>query len=62
MPRTRNPNPVEFREQLVAPAKAGRSFESLARRISSIQAAEKGHDRHSTCLRNHSAAIIWSLR
>ena len=31
MPRTRNPYPTEFREQLVAPARAGRSVESLAR-------------------------------
>ena len=31
MPRTRNPYPTEFREQLVALARAGRSFESLAR-------------------------------
>ena len=31
MPRTRNPYPAEFREQLVALARAGRSVESLAR-------------------------------
>ena len=31
MPRTRNPYPTEFREQLVALARAGRSVESLAR-------------------------------
>ncbi|WP_366140631.1 transposase [uncultured Tateyamaria sp.] len=31
MPRTRNPFPTEFREQLVALARAGRSVESLAR-------------------------------
>lgn len=31
MPRTRNPYPAEFREQIVALAKAGRSVESLAR-------------------------------
>jgi transposase len=30
MPRTRNPYPAEFREQIVALAKAGRSIESLA--------------------------------
>ena len=31
MPRTRNPYPTEFREQLVALARSGRSVESLAR-------------------------------
>lgn len=31
MPRTRNPYPAEFREQLVALAQAGRSVEDLAR-------------------------------
>ena len=31
MPRTRNPYPTEFREELVALARAGRSVESLAR-------------------------------
>lgn len=31
MPRTRNPYPAEFREQIVALARAGRSAESLAR-------------------------------
>ena len=31
MPRTRNPYSTEFREQLVALARAGRSVESLAR-------------------------------
>ena len=31
MPRTRNPYPAEFREQLVELARAGRSVESLAR-------------------------------
>jgi transposase len=31
MPRTRNPYPTEFRDQLVALARSGRSVESLAR-------------------------------
>jgi transposase len=31
MPRTRNPYPAEFREQMVALVRAGRSVESLAR-------------------------------
>ncbi len=31
MPRTRNPYPTEFRDQLVALARTGRSVESLAR-------------------------------
>jgi transposase len=31
MPRTRNPYPAEFRDQLVALARSGRSVESLAR-------------------------------
>jgi len=31
MPRTRNPYPTEFRDQIVALARAGRSIESLAR-------------------------------
>ncbi len=30
MPRTRNPYPAEFRDQLVALARAGRSVENLA--------------------------------
>ena len=30
MPRTRSPYPQEFREQLIAPHRAGRSFEELA--------------------------------
>ena len=31
MPRTRTPYPAEFREQIVALARAGRSIESLSR-------------------------------
>jgi transposase len=31
MPRTRTPYPAEFREQIIALARAGRSVESLAR-------------------------------
>lgn len=31
MPRTRNPYPAEFRDQIIALARAGRSVESLAR-------------------------------
>jgi len=31
MPRTRNPYPAEFRDQMIALARAGRSVESLAR-------------------------------
>lgn len=31
MPRTRNPYPTEFREQIVSLVRAGRSVESLAR-------------------------------
>jgi transposase len=31
MPRTRNPYPTEFREQIIALARSGRSVESLAR-------------------------------
>ena len=31
MPRTRNPYPAEFREQMVALAQSGRSVEELAR-------------------------------
>jgi len=31
MPRTRDPYPTEFRDQLVALARAGRNVESLAR-------------------------------
>ena len=33
MPRTRNPYPAEFREQIVALARGGRSFEELAREL-----------------------------
>lgn len=31
MPRTRNPYPADFRDQIIALARAGRSVESLAR-------------------------------
>ena len=31
MPRTRNPYPAEFRDQIVALARSGRSIEDLAR-------------------------------
>ena len=31
MPRTRNPYPAEFRDQLIALARSGRSVDSLAR-------------------------------
>ncbi len=42
MPRTRNPYPTEFREQLVALARAGRSVESLAREFEPCAATIHG--------------------
>jgi transposase len=36
MPRTRNPYPVEFREQIVELARSGRSVEELAREFHSM--------------------------
>tara|TARA_E500000178_G_C16355029_1_gene459176 strand:+ start:26 stop:337 length:312 start_codon:yes stop_codon:yes gene_type:complete len=42
MPRTRNPYPAEFREQIVALAKAGRSVESLAREFEPCTATIHG--------------------
>lgn len=42
MPRTRNPYPPEFREQLVALARAGRSIEDLAREFEPCAATIHG--------------------
>ncbi len=42
MPRTRNPYPTEFRDQLVARARAGRSVESLAREFEPCAATIHG--------------------
>jgi len=42
MPRTRNPYPAEFREQIVALARAGRSVESLAREFEPCAATIHG--------------------
>jgi len=42
MPRTRNPYPTEFRDQLVALARAGRSVESLSREFEPCAATIHG--------------------
>ena len=42
MPRTRNSYPTEFRDQLVALARAGRSVESLAREFEPCAATIHG--------------------
>lgn len=42
MPRTRNPYPVEFREQIVALARSGRSVEELAREFEPCAATIHG--------------------
>ena len=42
MPRTRNPYPTEFRDQIVALARAGRSVESLAREFEPCAATIHG--------------------
>jgi transposase len=42
MPRTRNPYPAEFREQIIALARAGRSVESLAREFEPCAATIHG--------------------
>jgi len=41
MPRTRNPYPAEFREQMVALVRTGRSAESLARE--GLRGVKHGH-------------------
>ena len=45
MPRTRNPYPTEFRDQIVALARAGRSVESLAREFEPCAATIHGWGR-----------------
>lgn len=45
MPRTRNPYPTEFRDQIVALARAGRSVESLAREFEPCAATIHGRVR-----------------
>jgi transposase len=42
MPRTRNPYPAEFREQVVALARTGRSVEDLAREFEPCAATIHG--------------------
>ncbi len=42
MPRTRNPYPAEFREQIVALARTGRSVEDLAREFEPCAATIRG--------------------
>ena len=42
MPRTRNPYPAEFREQIVALARTGRSVENLAREFEPCAATIHG--------------------
>ncbi len=42
MPRTRNPYPAEFRDQIVALARAGRRVESLAREFEPCAATIHG--------------------
>jgi transposase len=42
MPRTRNPYPAEFREQIVALARSGRSVEELAREFEPCAATIHG--------------------
>lgn len=42
MPRTRNPYPAEFREQIVALARTGRSVEDLAREFEPCAATIHG--------------------
>jgi len=42
MPRTRNPYPTEFRDQIVALARGGRSVESLAREFEPCAATIHG--------------------
>ena len=42
MPRTRNPYPTEFRDQIIGLARAGRSVESLAREFEPCAATIHG--------------------
>ncbi len=42
MPRTRNPYPAEFREQIVALSRSGRSVEDLAREFEPCAATMHG--------------------
>lgn len=47
MPRTRNPYPAEFRDQIVALARTGRSVEDLAREFEPCTATIHGWVRQS---------------
>ncbi len=47
MPRTRNPYPAEFRDQIIALARAGRSVESLAREFEPCVATIHGWVKHA---------------
>ena len=49
MPRTRNPYPAEFREQLIALARSGRSVESLAREFEPCIATIHGWIKQAEC-------------
>ena len=56
MPRTRNPYPAEFREQIIALVRSGRSVEDLAREfepcVATIRAWLRQADRNSGCRRD----------
>ncbi len=56
MPRTRNPYPAEFREQIIALARTGRSVEDLAREfepcVATIHTWLKRADRDGDCRRD----------
>ena len=49
MPRTRNPYPAEFRDQLVALVRTGRSVESLAREFEPCAATIHGWVKQVAC-------------
>jgi transposase len=70
MPRTRNPYPAEFREQIVALARAGRSVEDLAREFepcvatihSWIKQADRAEGRRSDGLTTAEGEELHHLR
>jgi hypothetical protein len=49
MPRTRNPYLAEFREQIIALARAGRSVEELAREFEPHQGGKCSGSPEATC-------------
>ena len=70
MPRTRDPYPAEFREQIVALARTGRSVEDLAREFEPcaatihgwVKQADRDGGRRSDCLTSEEQEELRRLR